>query len=671
MTASLEKRENGEIALLIKGDLQFDSSDENIYHEALSIPALALAAKRSRAQLKVLVIGGGDGLVARELFKSARVDSVDLVDYDPEILHLARTDFASLNNHSLTDPRITVHVEDAWEFVEKALQSGRQFDLIISDLTVPETAHEARFHSIDWYEKLSGLLTRDGIIAANGVSAQATPQAFWCVFNSLLKAGLHVRPYHVEIPSFAARGYGDDWAFFLASPIAITGEELNIDLSVAEPRTVLTEVKAFQSLFLFPEALFQYQPQAKPTRAGSDVLIHYFIDATPISDTTGGARNLFVETCDEFSAPEADTTTHILTPELSQALASALQPAVVLENDKADGIQRLLRDTMASLPELQKQQTETMIANFVEAPSRFLQGIDLTALTDRLLRRAAELPEYLVTELKHLKAKLADWSGDRENLLTLGHRVMSILVLAIVLGNLLYPDAVYAKDGGHHGRRGADGGYWNGGGSTYYYNQPGTVIKKGPIGPGPNDAAVKRMQKQGALPVKNNLANAQPIDQTNLPTGIAINADGKQLEIKAADGTAHYIPTAGWYEFRSTLSQQDNTPSAVRASLVAYLKQTVRDNNATSGLLQTNRDELRSQADMLETELSQYRSAGDQLVSFGTRTIKGDEAVILTEKALNETRQNILEIEARLATLPDHADQATQVLKILSAQQDA
>ncbi|MBU6455675.1 MAG: hypothetical protein KGS72_28140 [Cyanobacteria bacterium REEB67] len=604
MTASLEKNDDGEISLLIRGDLQFDSSDEKIYHEALVIPALALAAGRSGDLLNVLVIGGGDGLVARELFKSARVGSVDLVDYDPEILSLAQADFASLNNRSLSDPRINIHVEDAWGFVDNMLQAGRRFDLIISDLTVPETAHEARFHSIDWYEKLNRLLSTNGILAVNGVSPQATPQASWCVFNSLIEAGLKARPFHVHIPSFSSRGYGDDWGFFLASPEAISSEELNIDLSIVEPRVFLTETADLRKLFVFPEAFFAFQSEARPARAGSDILIHYFITATPVADTAGGVRDLFIDACTAFCSPEPDSRTRILTPELSQALAGALQPGEYAQSATPDGVHRLLQDTMSSLPELKKEQTEIMIANFMEAPSRFLQGIDLTALTERLLRRAAELPEYLVDELHHLQEKLAEWGGDRENLLVLGHRVMSILVLAIVLGNLLYPDAVYAKNG--HGGYGYNGG-WGGGGYTNYYNNPVNRVKKGPIGPGPNDAAVKQMRKQGALPVENHLA-------------------GKQVE---------------------------------------------RDNIATIRSLQADRDELSGQAEMLKGELTQYRSQAGNLVAFGTRMIKGEEAALLTEKALHETRQNILEIEVRLEQLSDPAGQVAQSLEGTDAQQDA
>src|SRR5882757_8672629 len=90
MLHSVQKRDDGSFALIINGDLQFDSRDERVYHEALALPALAIASKRNQAPIRALIIGGGDGLIARELFKSSSIEKIDLVDYDQNIVDLAR-----------------------------------------------------------------------------------------------------------------------------------------------------------------------------------------------------------------------------------------------------------------------------------------------------------------------------------------------------------------------------------------------------------------------------------------------------------------------------------------------------------------------------------------------------------------------------------------------------
>jgi spermidine synthase len=509
MAASLERTVGGSLALFINGDLQFDSGDERIYHESLAIPALALTFERTQSPLKVLVIGGGDGLIAREMFKSTRVASLDLVDYDPEILEFARTELAVLNAGSLSDARINIHIQDAWKFVDQALSRDASYDVIVSDLTVAENVMEARFHTVDWYAKLARLLTDKGILAVNAVSPDATPQAYWCIFNSMLKADLFARPYHISLPSFSAAGFGQDWGFFIASRQAISAAELSADLSVAVPREFLVDGNSLRQLFIFPEELFQYQSKSLPACAGSDILLHYFNSSTGLAATSGLFRDAASWDTANMFVPEADTGKHILPPELGAALAKSIHSTEAADNNDPADVKLFLHEVLDLMPSLQREQTSALIADFLEAPARFLQAIDLPKLVTLLLRRAAELPSLLVAELELLQDKLSEWADDQENLLTLGHRVVTVLILAIVVGNLLYPDSAYAKSRG----TGWGNGGWNGG--TTYYNNRRVVnpVKKGPIGPGPSQAAERDMRRN-SLPQRNDVSDAEYIDES-------------------------------------------------------------------------------------------------------------------------------------------------------------
>jgi spermidine synthase len=75
-----------DVRLFLDGDLQFASSDERRYHEALVHPALLPGAR------SVLVLGGGDGLALREVLRHDAVERVVEVELDPAVLELARTD---------------------------------------------------------------------------------------------------------------------------------------------------------------------------------------------------------------------------------------------------------------------------------------------------------------------------------------------------------------------------------------------------------------------------------------------------------------------------------------------------------------------------------------------------------------------------------------------------
>ena len=474
MASSIRQNPDGSIALFIRDDLQFDSSDERIYHESLALPALALVERRLKSNLRALIVGGGDGLAVRELLKSSRVIRIDLVDYDPEIISFAKGEFREINDGSLLHERVSIHIKDAWEFVETAVTADTRYDLIISDLTVPENSFEARFHSVEWYAKLARLLSDDGILAVNAVSPQATPEAYWSIFNSMSMGNLHPRPYHIVLPSFVSQGFGDDWGFFLAAKADILSDELDDRLTLAQPRHFIQENAHLSQLFEFPTEFFSYQAGSLPALTGSSILLHYFQNAKSFVATSTASRSSFTLDTSSIEIPEPDNGKAILPPEISSALAKSIYAECEQASDQSQTAQMFLYGVLDLMPSLNREHTQEVIEDFLAQPESFLQAIDLPGLVARLLKRASELPTRLVEELQLLQEKLQDWTGDSFSLLNLTERVITIIILVIVVGNLLYPDVVYGKgEGGdhraHHAAavgRGARG--YNRGGGTYW-----------------------------------------------------------------------------------------------------------------------------------------------------------------------------------------------------------
>src|SRR5437764_13719952 len=76
-----------DIRLFLNSHLQFSSRDEYRYHEALIHPGLSAVP----APRRVLVLGGGDGLAIREILKYPQLESITLVDLDPEMTRLFST----------------------------------------------------------------------------------------------------------------------------------------------------------------------------------------------------------------------------------------------------------------------------------------------------------------------------------------------------------------------------------------------------------------------------------------------------------------------------------------------------------------------------------------------------------------------------------------------------
>lgn len=207
-------RSGAELRLYLNGNLQYSSGDEHRYHEALvQVPVAYLGAPPR----EVLVLGGGDGLAARELLRHPQVARVDLVDLDPKMtqLHAQHPLLVALNGGALKDPRVHVHHEDALKHLE-----GRQgpVDLIVVDLPDPSAEALAKLYSREFFRLAGRKLRRHGALVVQASSPYFAREAFWCVAKTVEAAGLGVRPYHLDVPSFG------DWGFVLASPRALRAQ---------------------------------------------------------------------------------------------------------------------------------------------------------------------------------------------------------------------------------------------------------------------------------------------------------------------------------------------------------------------------------------------------------------------------------------------------------------
>ncbi|MDM5330852.1 spermidine synthase [Neobacillus sp. CF12] len=203
---SVKVLETSDVRLYLDKQLQFSSLDEQIYHEALVHPALSMVKKRDR----VLIAGGGDGFAIREVLKYPDVKHIDLVDLDPLMIHMARNihKVASLNKRALHDKRVSVHQKDIQVFQK---EQKEPYDVIIVDLPDPGDEILSRLYTVEFFSKLSNLLSDDGILVCQSHSPEYAPFVYWSIGLSLKGTGMNIRSYHTEVPSFG------DWGFHLAS----------------------------------------------------------------------------------------------------------------------------------------------------------------------------------------------------------------------------------------------------------------------------------------------------------------------------------------------------------------------------------------------------------------------------------------------------------------------
>jgi spermidine synthase len=251
-------RYKDDVRLFLDGNLQFSSWDEYRYHECLVHPAMSLAARKD----EVAILGGGDGLAAREVLKYPGVKRVTLVDIDADMVELCRTNafIKELNGGSLEAPRMNVVIQDAFTYMEN---SRERFDVIIVDLPDPNNESLSKLYTKSFYLILKNHLSRGGMIAVQSTSPYFAREAYWCIVRTVESAGLEVMPYHTYVPSMG------DWGFTLASSGKIDPSRIDVDV----PTRFLNSGKA---AFLFEFGRDEQEVETEINSLDTHKLLQYY-----------------------------------------------------------------------------------------------------------------------------------------------------------------------------------------------------------------------------------------------------------------------------------------------------------------------------------------------------------------------------------------------------------
>lgn len=147
--------------LLLDGHVQLATFDEKAYHESLVwVPLLSIPSPK-----KALVVGGGDGGVIREICKHESVRQIDMVEIDEAVVRVSQQHLPELSAGAFEDPRVNLHLTDAFEFVKA---SKDKYDLIVVDCTDVYEEEEGELSEMlftqGFYSDLLRLLTDQGIV---------------------------------------------------------------------------------------------------------------------------------------------------------------------------------------------------------------------------------------------------------------------------------------------------------------------------------------------------------------------------------------------------------------------------------------------------------------------------------------------------------------------------
>lgn len=206
------------LLLVLDGYIQASQADEFIYHEmAVHVPLLG----RERKEASVLIIGGGDGGILRESLKHDFVTSVTMVEIDRRVIELA-SEYLAVNG-DYQDPRVTLIIDNAANFVSEALKNEKKYDLIVLDLTEPVGPSSCLFTEKFLTEVVSLVSETGAILDSDSIYLSQTGGDFLqevsgdgdnlVTVMQRTKLLPHIEVYHTHIPLYP----GADFGFFLYS----------------------------------------------------------------------------------------------------------------------------------------------------------------------------------------------------------------------------------------------------------------------------------------------------------------------------------------------------------------------------------------------------------------------------------------------------------------------
>ena len=192
--------------LVLDDIVQTTEADEAAYHEMMVHPALfAHGAAR-----RVLVIGGGDGGIIRQVLKHRAVERCVMVEIDGEVVQACRAHLPKISAGAFDDPRLKLIIGDGAKFVA---ETEERFDAVITDSGDPIGPAEILFDS-PFYSACRRSLAPGGILVTqNGVpflQPEETTSTWRKLQHIFPHSGFHLAPVPTYYGGYMAFAWGTD-----------------------------------------------------------------------------------------------------------------------------------------------------------------------------------------------------------------------------------------------------------------------------------------------------------------------------------------------------------------------------------------------------------------------------------------------------------------------------
>ena len=209
--------------LLLDDITQVAEKNDWQYHE----PMVHIPLLTHEAPERVLVIGGGDGGILREVIRHRTVSRIDVAELDGEVIEFSRRYLPALGGGAFDDPRVTVSVVDGREFVAS---HPAQYDVVIMDMTDPSGPSRYLYTREFFALVRESLRDERGLFTMHSESAVTRPATFARIRATLQGEFRHVSTAHAFVQMYATL-----WSFSSSSmssdPTALSAQEIDRRIS--------------------------------------------------------------------------------------------------------------------------------------------------------------------------------------------------------------------------------------------------------------------------------------------------------------------------------------------------------------------------------------------------------------------------------------------------------
>lgn len=190
--------------LVLDGMVMTTEVDEFVYHEMVAhVPLFTHPNPKN-----VLVVGGGDGGVIREVLKHPSVEKATLVEIDGKVIEYSKKYLPTIAG-ALDDARVDVQVDDGFMHIAKA---ENEYDVIMVDSTEP-VGPAAKLFEKGFYEGISKALKEDGIFVAQTDNPWFHKELISNVFSDVKEIFPITKLYTANIPTYPS----GLWTFTIGS----------------------------------------------------------------------------------------------------------------------------------------------------------------------------------------------------------------------------------------------------------------------------------------------------------------------------------------------------------------------------------------------------------------------------------------------------------------------